>query len=671
MHPPFVDFALTYASLGWFVFPVWPNQKTPIPSTGFHAATRDELQIRAWWHQTPNANIGIATDASGIAVYDVDVGDGKLGARSHGEIAHLLPATVKARTRSGGYHYYYVAPPGFTVRKTGIKPVGVTAPAGATGLDLLMRGYVLAPPSIVDGSPYEWLDAKAPLVPLPQFLIDAARRPNDVAGMQTVDTDGAILQGNRNNALYLVACRMRNAGMGTTDTVNALLVTNRTRVRPPLPDDEVTAIALSAAERAEFDTDETDARLLAVVAQANQAPQLLTEPTADGPDDASQVDALLDTLLLSKAAAQPIPPVEVHPTGINALDKALGGGFATRQLTTIMAGPSSGKSALGVAFARTLATATGDRPNPPPVLIVSTELELAEIAARYAAPAMHVPWRDIVRSAEHYAKVPEATRDVAVYVLDVTQLQTQFEAGLQQIYELAKRLEKRHGQAPVLLLDYLQELAGSVEASEKTAKVGQVAQALRVISQRVPCVALAVASVSRAGYGASLQAIREQNDPLAYIALAKESGQIEYASATVIFIDVEQEELTPNRVGRLVVCKSRHGTPGFVGIHYDPALGVFTEKEDAGRSMMTGGKNKQRMFERAKVMTAVSGAMGELTVASAARTAGVSASIVASMVQDGMFVQQGRFLFVPQTSDQHPEAEGAHDVQPVTFMGLV
>ena len=71
-----LDAALAYAALGWAVFPLAPGTKRPLIAGGggFKAATRDAEQIRRWWTETPDANIGVATGkVSGISVVDVDI----------------------------------------------------------------------------------------------------------------------------------------------------------------------------------------------------------------------------------------------------------------------------------------------------------------------------------------------------------------------------------------------------------------------------------------------------------------------------------------------------------------------------------------------------------------------------------------------------------------------
>ena len=83
------DAALDYALKGWPVFPlhsIGPDGictcgqpdcgspgKHPRTSKGFHDATTDPEQIRAWWKTWPAANVGIRTGAeSGVFALDVD-----------------------------------------------------------------------------------------------------------------------------------------------------------------------------------------------------------------------------------------------------------------------------------------------------------------------------------------------------------------------------------------------------------------------------------------------------------------------------------------------------------------------------------------------------------------------------------------------------------------------
>jgi hypothetical protein len=50
--------------------------KHPRTPSGHHTATTNPDQVRAWWTRWPNANIGITTGTTGLAVVDLDGPEG-------------------------------------------------------------------------------------------------------------------------------------------------------------------------------------------------------------------------------------------------------------------------------------------------------------------------------------------------------------------------------------------------------------------------------------------------------------------------------------------------------------------------------------------------------------------------------------------------------------------
>ena len=140
--------ALAYARHSWPVFPCLPGQKIPATQHGYQDATTDEQQITAWFTRHPGRNLAIATGAPGPDVLDVDqhgeAGNG-YAAFSRLRAAGLLDgARAYVRTPSGGLHAYFTG----TGQRNGHLP--------AHHLDFRSRGgYVLAPPSRVDGKPYQ------------------------------------------------------------------------------------------------------------------------------------------------------------------------------------------------------------------------------------------------------------------------------------------------------------------------------------------------------------------------------------------------------------------------------------------------------------------------------------------------------------------------------------
>jgi hypothetical protein len=140
--------ALAYARRGWPVFPCQPGQKIPATAHGFRDATTDPGQITEWFTRRPDCNLAIATGAPGPDVLDVDqhspAGSG-YPALSRIRRAGLFDgAAAYVRTPSGGLHAYFTG----TAQRNGHLP--------DCHLDFLSAGgYILAPPSLVDGHPYQ------------------------------------------------------------------------------------------------------------------------------------------------------------------------------------------------------------------------------------------------------------------------------------------------------------------------------------------------------------------------------------------------------------------------------------------------------------------------------------------------------------------------------------
>ena len=140
--------ALGYAGCGWRVFPCLPGQKIPATRHGFRDATTDEQQITAWFGRGFGWNLAIATGAPGPDVLDVDdhgpAGNG-FAAFTRLQRAGLLDgAAAYVATPAGGMHAYFTG----SDQHNGRLP--------RHHLDFRSAGgYVLAPPSQVDGRPYQ------------------------------------------------------------------------------------------------------------------------------------------------------------------------------------------------------------------------------------------------------------------------------------------------------------------------------------------------------------------------------------------------------------------------------------------------------------------------------------------------------------------------------------
>ena len=140
--------AIALAIGGVPIFPCRPGRKEPLTEHGFGEATCDQHTVAEWWRRWPTANIGMPTGATSADVLDVDnhgdLGNGFAALRKVRDAGLASGAHRLVRTPRGGLHLYF-------------------RPSGCRNGSLRRHhldcrgdgGYVLVPPSVVDGNAYE------------------------------------------------------------------------------------------------------------------------------------------------------------------------------------------------------------------------------------------------------------------------------------------------------------------------------------------------------------------------------------------------------------------------------------------------------------------------------------------------------------------------------------
>lgn len=152
-----LSFALAYARrLGWKVFPLEVRGKKPLTLHGYKDATTDEARIRAWWGETPEANIGLACGLSDVAVVDLDGPEAierwNLIVESMG--MPFVQAAVQVTGK--GNHLVYRQPDGVRVKNT-VGQIGEKIDTRGDG------GYIVLAPSVhPSGARYEWIEGAHP-----------------------------------------------------------------------------------------------------------------------------------------------------------------------------------------------------------------------------------------------------------------------------------------------------------------------------------------------------------------------------------------------------------------------------------------------------------------------------------------------------------------------------
>ena len=207
----------------------WPNR-----------ATQDFDQIRKWWKQWPQANIGGSTN--NLVVVDIDTRSGGDDTFAALQAVETFPDTATTRTHSGGRHLIYVAPDG---------PVKGGTHALGPGVDVKARGgYVVMPGSTIDGRMYARESAR-PAAFAPPWIIQklkAARPKTDAAGKRVVEEDETAVEmatqwmlkhaptaeyGAIDDTTYKVAARLYDFGVTEHTALEIMHEWNELKCSPP------------------------------------------------------------------------------------------------------------------------------------------------------------------------------------------------------------------------------------------------------------------------------------------------------------------------------------------------------------------------------------------------------------------------------------------------------
>lgn len=247
--------ARAFAENGIPVFPCVPNGKAPATEYGYKDASCDLAQIDAWWTENPNYNLALSPEAAGWCVIDID------GAEGEQALSELppLPETYEVRTPRGGRHLYFTGSLPSTVQKIGKK-----LDTRGTG------GYVLIPPSVVAGKPYEVLHDRDP-IDAPNWIAAkiGAARDRVAATIDDLDLAGNVDRAERllaslvdrgdvavsgrggNDRTYRLCCEVLNLGLSAERAGELLSDIWNPHCIPPWSQDELGAIVANAANYAQ------------------------------------------------------------------------------------------------------------------------------------------------------------------------------------------------------------------------------------------------------------------------------------------------------------------------------------------------------------------------------------------------------------------------------------
>jgi Bifunctional DNA primase/polymerase, N-terminal/Primase C terminal 1 (PriCT-1) len=243
--------ALALARRGLRVHPCRPGEKLPLLHDWPAKATLDPITIKAWWQRSPQANVAVATGGEArLLVVDVDPDAGGEASFAQLERDHdAMPATAEVVTPRGGRHLYFLVPAGRPMPGNSASKLGAGVDTRGQG------GYVLAPPSVVNGRSYTWsVDSGDRIAEAPGWLLGLLERsggngaPTPPEEWQALALEG-VDHGARNQTIARVAGLLFRRLPEPTLAAQLVACFNAVKCRPPLGAEELKRTLDSIAAR--------------------------------------------------------------------------------------------------------------------------------------------------------------------------------------------------------------------------------------------------------------------------------------------------------------------------------------------------------------------------------------------------------------------------------------
>jgi replicative DNA helicase len=255
------------------------------------------------------------------------------------------------------------------------------------------------------------------------------------------------------------------------------------------------------------------------------------------------------------------------PTGFTDFDR-MTSGLQRQELIVIAGRPSTGKTALALNMAQYASK------NANVVGIFSLEMSAPQLVSRLLCSEARVDahrLRTGYLNREEWARLADGLRrlcETKVYIDDTPGV------GVLEMRAKSRRLKAEHG-LDLLIIDYLQLMAGRGRIESRQQEVSQISRDLKILAKELDVPVIALSQLSRAP--------EQRSEHKPQLSDLRESGAIEQDSDVVCFI--YREELynpTDENQGtaELIIGKQRNGPTGMVQLAF---LKEFTRFENMWR----------------------------------------------------------------------------------------
>lgn len=250
------------------------------------------------------------------------------------------------------------------------------------------------------------------------------------------------------------------------------------------------------------------------------------------------------------------------PSGFTDLD-SLTGGFQKGDLIILAARPSMGKTALAVGLATHAAIV-----HRTPVAIYSLEMSKEQIVERMLAHEALVDLKGLRRGEiddSDYVRLAQAAghlNTAPIYIDDRSA------TTIMQLRASVRRLKHQIPDLGMVVLDYVQYMAGSGRAENRQQEVSQISRGLKFLAREIGVPIIALSQLSRA--------LEQRTDKRPQLSDLRESGSLEQDADLVMFLYRPERYMTPaeaeekGMVGKseLIIGKQRNGPIGTVDLYF-------------------------------------------------------------------------------------------------------
>lgn len=265
-----------------------------------------------------------------------------------------------------------------------------------------------------------------------------------------------------------------------------------------------------------------------------------------------------------KCAEQPGP--SGIPTGLVDLDR-LTDGLQKSDLIILAGRPGMGKTAFALGVALQAAQVQRQR-----VAIFSLEMNHTQLVYRLAAQetGLDLPRLRAGRLEAYewtmFEAVTQSLAQAPIYLDDTPALTpSQLRSRCRKL-----ALEKELG---LIIVDYLQLMAGGERFENRTLEVGHISRQLKLLARELEVPILATAQLSRA--------VEQRQDKRPVLADLRESGSIEQDADLVLFLYRPNlyAESSLSEAAELILAKQRNGPTGVVDLRFQANCARFLNAE--------------------------------------------------------------------------------------------